>query len=437
MTVLICLLLMVGATDAAKPVVTAALPLDQRARSALAKAAAYLQAISTNGGYVGIYSLDLQQRYGEGLYEKARAEEIWVQPPGTPSVGKALLRAYRITGDAQYLDAARAAGLALAWGQRSIGGWDHRVDVSALTANEPPQKADGHCSLDDRITQGALSFLMDLDDALDEDWLTAAIDLGLRYMLESQYPNGGWPQWYPLRGGYHDHYTFNDNAINDCIAVLFEAHRRYDRPDLWAAARKGGDFIILSQGQSPQAGWAQQYDQDLKPAWARKYEPPAICSAVTARNIRTLIDLYRYTDDEKYLKPIPAAIAWLDRSAIEPNLWARFYEIGTNRPIYGDRDGLIHYDYDELSEERKKGYAWRANFAGGVKDRYRRARAVDSTEETQVVSSGPSSAQIARVEDILQRQDAQGRWVSDKLYIRDFVRNMNALCAYLERVNPN
>ena len=219
--------------------------------------------------------------------------------------------------------------------------------------------------------------------------------------------------------------------------MLLEAHRRYDRPDLWAAARKGGDFIILSQGQSPQAGWAQQYDQDLKPAWARKYEPPAICSAVTARNILTLIDLYRYTDDEKYLKPIPPAVAWLDRSAIEPNLWARFYEIGTNRPIYGDRDGLIHYDYDELSEERKKGYAWRANFAGGVKDRYRRARAVDSTEETQVVSSGPSSAQIARVEDILQRQDAQGRWVSDKLYIRDFVRNMNALCAYLERVNPN
>ena len=138
---------MVSTAHAAKPVVPNTLPLDQRARIALVKAAAYLQSISTNGGYVGIYSLDLQQRYGEGLYEKARAEEIWVQPPGTPSVGKALLRAYRITGDAQYLDAARAAGLALAWGQRSIGGWDHRVDVSALTPDIPPQKADGHCSL--------------------------------------------------------------------------------------------------------------------------------------------------------------------------------------------------------------------------------------------------------------------------------------------------
>ena len=277
---------------------------------------------------------------------------------------------------------------------------------------------------------------MDLDDTLDEDWLTAAIDLGLRYVLESQYPNGGWPQWYPLRGGYHDHYTFNDNdnAINACIAVLLEAHRRYVRPNLLAAARKGGDFIILLQGQPPQAGWSQQYDRNLKPAWARKYEPPAICSAVTARNIRTLIDLYRYTGDEIYLKTIPNAITWLDSSTIGPNLWARFYEIGNNRPIYGDRDGLIHYDYDELSEERKKGYAWRADFGSGVKDLYLRVRAVDIDGETPIATADPSPAQIAQAEDIIQRQDAQGRWVGDKLYIRDFVRNINALCVYLERV---
>lgn len=140
MTALICLLLAVGTAHATKSIVTEDLPLDQRARIALAKAVTYLQSISTKGGYLGIYSLDLQQRYGEGLYEKARAEEIWVQPPGTPSVGKALLRAHRVTGDAQYLTAARAAGLALAWGQQSVGGWDHRVDVSALTPDAPPQK---------------------------------------------------------------------------------------------------------------------------------------------------------------------------------------------------------------------------------------------------------------------------------------------------------
>ena len=104
------LFLMVSTAHAAKPVAPNALPLDQRARIALVKAAAYLQSISTNGGYVGSYSLDLQQRYGEGLYEKTRTEEIWVQPPGTPSVGKALLRAHRVTDDAQHLTTARAAG---------------------------------------------------------------------------------------------------------------------------------------------------------------------------------------------------------------------------------------------------------------------------------------------------------------------------------------
>ena len=437
MAAIVCLLLAICTVDAARPVVSEDRPLDQQVRAALAKAATYLQSISTHGGYVGIYSHDLQQRYGEGLYEKAGASEIWVQPPGTPSIGKALLRTHRVTGDQQYLAIARDAGLALAWGQRTVGGWDHRVNVSAFAPHIPPQKADGHCTLDDRITQGALSFLLDLDDLLDEDWLTQTVDLGLRYMLESQYPNGGWPQWYPLRGGYHDHYTFNDNTINDCIAVLLEAHGRYDRPELLAAARRGGDFIILSQGQPPQAGWAQQYGQDLKPAWARKYEPPAICSAVTARNIRTLTDLYRYTDDERYLDPIPDAIAWLDSSEIASKLWARFYEIGSNRPIYGDRDGLIHYDYDELSEERKKGYAWRANFAGGIKELYRRAIADGTDGMAQAASSGPSPAQIGRIEDILERQDVRGRWSSDRIYIRDFVHNINALCAYLEHVLPD
>ena len=87
MAAIVCLLLAICSVDAARPVVSEDRPLDQQVRAALAKAATFLQSISTHGGYVGIYSHDLQQRYGEGLYEKARAEEIWVQPPGTPSVG--------------------------------------------------------------------------------------------------------------------------------------------------------------------------------------------------------------------------------------------------------------------------------------------------------------------------------------------------------------
>ena len=62
----------------------------------------------------------------------------------------------------------------------------------------------------------------------------------------------------------------------------------------------------------PQAGWAQQYTHDMKPAPARWFEPASINGATTSRNIRTLIDLYTKTGAEKFLAPIPAAIEWLD-----------------------------------------------------------------------------------------------------------------------------
>jgi len=38
--------------------------------------------------------------------------------------------------------------------------------------------------------------------------------------------------------------------------------------------------------------------------------------------------------------------------------WARFYEIGTNRPIFSGRDGVIRYNLDEIEQERRDGYAW-------------------------------------------------------------------------------
>jgi PelA/Pel-15E family pectate lyase len=39
-------------------------------------------------------------------------------------------------------------------------------------------------------------------------------------------------------------------------------------------------------------------------------------------------------------------------------IWPRFSEIGSDRPIFGDRDLTIHDDVNELSRERRNGYAW-------------------------------------------------------------------------------
>lgn len=420
-------------------------PTTAHVAETMKRSSAYFSSIATNGGYCGIYSLDLKERYGEALYEKAKETDIWVQPPGTPSVGEAYLRGWRATGDRVFLDYAIAAAKALAWGQRREGGWDHLVDVSHMKAGQKlPERINGRCTFDDDITQGALEFLMDLDRDIDESWLTDSIELGFTFMMESQFDNGAWPQWYPLIGGYHDYYTFNDNTINDCIMLMLKIHEQYEKSDYLACAERGGDFIILSQLPAPQSGWAQQYSHDMKPAWARAFEPPAVCSAVTIRNIRTLVDLYHYTGNEKYLKPIPAALAWLEASKIGDNLWARMYEVGTNRPIYGDRDSKIHYTLEEISEERRKGYSWQSNY--GFQQAERMYRSALSSGQQKVSLTGKKlltaqekekrlTAITPDVERIVHDLDDNGRWVRQQdsmIHSQDFVNNFNTLCEYVE-----
>jgi len=424
---------------------TAENPLVQESKAVLKNASAFFRSISTNGGYVGLYSVDLQKRYGESLYEKAKATEIWVQPPGTPSVGECYLRAYRLTGEEGYLTAATDAARALAWGQRSWGGWDHRVDVAHLETNAKTAiRKDGRCTFDDNITQGALSFLMSMDAVIEEPWLKEAIELGLKYMMESQFENGAWPQWYPLRGGYHDYYTFNDNSINDCIMLMLRAHGIYGKNEYLQTAERGGDFIILSQFPSPQSGWAQQYSHDLKPAWARSFEPPGICSAASIRNIRTLVDLYLYTKDDKYLEPIPLALEWLDNSKIGDNLWARLYEEGTNIPVYGDReDGYkLHYVYENISERERTSYGWQGQYGfEAVSTYYMDGKSLgpDSYKAKRDKELTPDerkrNAELMEpeVKTIIAGIDDKGRWINnDMITCRDFVTNVNMLCQYLE-----
>jgi hypothetical protein len=423
--------------------------LAEEVRVTMKSASTFFRSISTKGGYVGIYSLDLKDRYGEAFYEKARETEIWVQPPGTPSVGQCYLRAWRITADNYYLDATREVARALVWGQREIGGWDHRVDVGHLKPEKTvPIRRKGRCTFDDDITQGALKFLIDADSVLDEAWLTDAIELGLRFMQKSQFDNGAWPQWYPLRGGYNDHYTYNDGAINDCIDVMLKAHAAYGKPEYLASAESGGDFIIASQLSKPQAGWAQQYSHDMKPAWARSFEPPGVCSAVTANNIRTLVQLYIYTEKDKYLSPVPLAIEWLERSKISDNLWARLYEVGTNRPIYGDRmDGhKVHYEYEKVSEKERTSYGWQGEYGiASAINQYRRHKAAGNNDVQPVKSSAMSKeSRIQRtrkleptVRRIIGALGDEGRWVTNNVITcQTFVMRFMTLCNYLELQNP-
>src|SRR5690606_7404132 len=47
----------------------------------------------------------------------------------------------------------------------------------------------------------------------------------INLILDAQYPNGGWPQKYPLVGKYHDHITYNDALMRDIMVLLADVSK--------------------------------------------------------------------------------------------------------------------------------------------------------------------------------------------------------------------
>ncbi len=418
--------------------------LRNEATRALRKATEFFTGrVATEGGYLWRYSEDLARREGEG---KASASTVWVQPPGTPSVGMAFLEAYEATGEAVYLEAARRAGDCLVRGQLRSGGWDYRIEFDPTQRKrydyrvDPPRsgkKTRNVSVLDDNTTQAAVRLLIRLDKALDfkDAKIHEAAGFALDHLLSAQYPNGAWPQGFtdPLdaqkhpvkRAGYpaswsrtaerlpyHTFYTLNDNVIPDTIEVLFEAARIYNDDRFRLAAQKAGDFFILAQMPEPQPAWAQQYNAEMHPAWARKFEPPAITGGESQGVLQTLLVLYRETGDTKYLEPIPRAIAYLRRSQLADGRLARFYELKTNKPLYFTRQYDLTYHDDDLPTH----YAFKVSHAlDRIEQEYRRLASADPKQLSQPVKqpARPSPRMVEQVKAVIAALDAQGCWVED------------------------
>ncbi len=229
------------------------------------------------------------------------------------------------------------------------------------------------------------------DESTGAAWRRAFLR-GLEYILAAQYPNGGWPQTYPLDGGYHDSITFNDGAMVNILMLLRDGaagQREFafvspERRSTAAASEQRGLACLLRcqvKGGSRLTAWAQQYDMlTFAPTSARNYEMPAISSGESAAVLTYLMTIERPGPD--IVKAVHAAASWLEETKVRdvawgpaPDgsgktllrspgagpLWARFYEIGSNRRIFGDRDKSIHDDVSELSKERRDGYGWYGN----------------------------------------------------------------------------
>ena len=426
--------------------------LPDSALAALGKGVASFHSINAHGGYVYYVTPDLSRRWGES---PANEHTIEVQPPGTPAVGLAFLKVYQTTGNERALQAARDAAYALIRGQNDLGGWEHTIRFNRPKGNS--------ISFDDDQTQTAISFLMALDQVIDDDSLTMAINKALDMMLEAQLDNGGWPHKYPRGGSYHDFATFNDEGINDCIRVMLQADRYYNKKEYRAGLRKVGRFLKISQLPPPQPGWAQQYNEYLQPAWARTFEPPSVCPLVTVNNIISLIDLYLYTFDGSYLEPIPDAIRWLEDIRLPNGKWARFVELYTNKPLYYDRGRIRVNSTAELSLERRTGYGYEVDLFErllAAKARYQEVIDLGADGYLKKENTRPSQSSIKKrlaalapqVRRILAAQDEQGRWltkndrfkkhtpgkrwngeyeVMDRISSRVFINNINVLCEFV------
>jgi len=396
------------------------------ATQALKRAATfYREKVASNGGYVYYYSVDLKERWGEG---KATPDTLFVQPPGTPTVGMAYLKAFEATGDKFYLDAARETAEALVYGQLQSGGWTQTIHFGPGKRLGKYRNGKGGnwnvSSLDDGQTQAALQMLLRADQALafKHAAIHEAATYGLDALLKAQFPNGAFPQvWIgpverkpilkaKLPGddwrtegkvrNYWDYYTLNDDLAGSVLETLILAHRVTKEEKYKAAIEKLGDFLILAQMPEPQPGWCQQYNYEMVPIWARKFEPPAITGLESQDVMETLIEIYQYTGNKKYMEPIPRALAYFQKLLLPDGRVARFYEFKTNKALY--MDARYQLTYDDSAAPQHYGWTQPARFKE-IEKKY------DAKNGVIAKSAAADAKDVAK---IIRDLDEQGRWIT-------------------------
>ena len=293
-------------------------------------------------------------------------------------------------------EAARVGENLLLW-QRANGGWPKDLDM--VRPLSPAQEATllrrrerTDTTIDNGATTTQVSFLARLFVTARDGRFRAGALRGLEYLLAAQYANGGWPQFFPLKGDYSRFVTYNDDAMARTMDLLDDVARgrapfEWTDGPLRSRAReafaRGVRCIVASQVvlEGRRTAWCAQHDEvTLEPRPARKFEPAALSGSESVGLVELLMRVEEPGPD--VVAAVDAAVAWLSSVAIRglrverrttddgsidtvavpdpsaPPLWARFYEIGTNRPVFTGRDGVVRYRLDEIEHERRVGYAW-------------------------------------------------------------------------------
>lgn len=305
---------------------------------------------------------------------------------------------------------ARAVADAIVSFQTPAGGWSKNQDRSiarlpgqrfsndAETMEQNPANFDAPAdrfwtfvgTLDNEATWSEMRFLAKVAahaPGRDGDAWRASVIRGVRYLLNAQYPNGGWPQIWPLEGGFHDSITFNDNAVANAAMLLRDVAHGAEGFDFVPAeletqaaeaTQKAIEVILAAQVRQGDRllGWPQQVEpMRLVPTSARNYEPRSIASGETTDILIFLMG--EENPSSEIRAAVRGAAEWLqamrvydksfemtddgrkliDKAGAGP-IWSRNYDLVTGRPIFGDKDQTIHDDVNEISVGRRNGYSW-------------------------------------------------------------------------------
>jgi PelA/Pel-15E family pectate lyase len=275
------------------------------------------------------------------------------------------------------------------------GGWPKNADMARpLSETDKERLANrrrDEATIDNGGTYTQVRFLASAYSATQEERVRDAFLKGLDYLLDAQYDNGGWPMFHPPREGYAAHIDFNDNAMSGVMMLMDDVTRGKQPFDFVDAARreraaaafdKGIDCILRCQVMvdGRRTVWCAQHDEKtFAPAPARAFEPVSLSGHESVGLVRCLMRVNEPSPE--IIVAVRGAVKWFndvkikgirivsvgspegrDRAVKEdptaPPIWARFYEIGTNRPIFTGRDGVVRYSYHEIERERRLGYAY-------------------------------------------------------------------------------
>jgi len=362
--------------------------------------------VATEGGYVWSYLPDFSRRWGE---IEAYPSMIWIQPPGTATMGHLFLDAYHATGDEYYYRAAEAATDAIVRGQHPSGGWNYFINFAGKRSTQRWYRTIGrnawrmeefhhyydNATFDDAGTAESMQLLLRMYLERHDEKYRRPLDKAIGFVINSQYANGGWPQRWPrVRGeaSYIKDITFNDDVAAENIKFLLMVYQSLGEERVKPTILRAMEVFPATQQPMPQPGWSMQHTLDLKPAAARTYEPLSLTTHTTAANLRHLMNFYRMTGDPRFLARVPEGIAWLEKLRLPPDParpagrdFPTFIEIGTDRPMYVHRrgsnvvNGEYYWDY---SPEATLGHygAWRSINLDALRRELAQLQAADPAE---------------------------------------------------------